>query len=319
VPGPRVAVIVPTFQRAARLPLLVAALEAQTFPRGAFEVVISDDCSTDQTSQVLEQLVARSPLNLRVVRTEHNSGPARARNIAWRSTDAPLLAFFDDDCTPSPRWLEAGVSPFSEADVGIVQGRTIPDPSSPLEPYNTIGYKTVTQNIERLNDRYEACNIFYRRDVLEAVGGFDETIYFFGEDTATAWAVLRLGAGARFAGDSLVHHEVTTRGMRWYVRWALLHRNWPLLIRRFPEKRKTLWCRFFVAPRHAALLSAIVGLTAGIMWFPAFVLTVPFLSRYVPWSLRRDEIVGRATEVVYDILVIGAIVAGSIRERTPML
>jgi GT2 family glycosyltransferase len=155
--------------------------------------------------------------------------------------------------------------------------------------------------------------------VLEAVGGFDETIYFFGEDTVPAWAARRLGAGDRFAADAVVHHEVKTRGIRWYFRWALLHRNWPLLIRRFPEMRKVLWCRFFLWPRHAAILLAGAGIAIGVLWPPGFVLTVPFLARYTPWTLKKDEFLGRAAEVVFDVLVIGSIAVGAVRQRTPML
>ena len=316
---PRVAVIVPTYQRADRLRRLIAALEAQTFPRDQFEVIISDDHSTDGTVDALTELSARTPLNLRITRTDRNSGPAVARNIAWRSTEAPLLAFFDDDCVPTPGWLQAGVSLFDEPDVGVIQGRTIPDPSSTLVPHNTLAFKTVTQNIERFTNRYEACNIFYRRALLEAVDGFDETIYFFGEDSVPGWAARRLGAGERFSPDALVHHEITTRGMRWYLRWALLHRNWPLLVRRFPEMRETLWYRFFLWPRHAAILLAATGIGIGVVWPPAFVLTVPFLARYLPWRLKKDEFLGRAAEVVFDVVVMGSIAAGAVRQRTPML
>ena len=316
---PRVAVIVPTYNRADRMPQLIAALEAQTLPRDEFEVIISDDRSTDDTFEVLTKLAERSHLNLRVLRTDRNSGPAVARNIAWRSTDAPLLAFVDDDCLPTPSWLEAGIAEFGARDVGVVQGRTVPDPASPLDPYNTLAYKTVTQSISGLTDRYEACNIFYRRGVLKEVGGFDETIYFFGEDSVPAWAALRRGAGVRFAADAVVTHEVKTRGLRWYLRWALLHRNWPLLVRRFPEMRRKLWLRFFLWPRHAAILLAAGGIALGVWWPPGFVLTVPFLARYLPWRLKKDEFLGRAAEVMFDVLVMGAIAAGAVRQRTPML
>ena len=327
--APRVAVIVPTYQRADRLPHLIAALETQTLPYSEFEVIISDDCSADRTADVLAELASRSPLNLRVVRTDRNSGPAVARNIGWRSTQASLLAFFDDDCLPTPRWLEAGIALFNELDVGIVQGRTIPDPSSPLDPYSTLGYKTVTQSIRGLTNRYEGCNVFYRRAVLEEVGGFDETLavslisggrrYFFGDDSGAAWAARRLGAGDRFAADALVHHEIRTRGIRWYLRWALLHRNWPLLVRRFPEMRESLWFRFFLWPRHAAILLAGAGTAVGVVWPPGFVLTVPFLAHYLPWRLKKDEFLGRAAEVVFDVLVMGSIAVGAVRRRTPML
>ena len=308
------AVIIPTYQRADRLPGIVAALEQQTLARSDFEVLISDDCSTDETAGLLDRLASRTPLTLRIMRTKRNSGPAVARNIAWRATDAPVLAFMDDDCVPAPGWLEAGAAYFEEPDVGIVQGRTLPDPSVPV--WRGAG----TQRIERFTNRYEACNIFYRREALSAVGGFDETIYFFGEDTVPGWAVRRLGAGYRFAPDALVHHEVVHRGIRWHIRWARLHRHWPMLVRRFPEmRRELLRARIFLFPGHAALLAAVVGTALGAFWRPGFALTAPFFARYTPLTLRPEEFVSKLADLGFDAIVVASLIDGSIRERTLML
>ena len=320
MPAPTVAVIIPTYKRADRLPAIVAALENQTVALDAVEVIVSDDCSPDETQEVAARLARASRLSLRVMKTERNSGPAAARNIAWRSTSAPILAFLDDDCIPTPGWIEGGLSAFSADDVGIVQGRTIPDPSSPLDPSHPIRYKGVSQQIDGLNGHYEACNIFYRRSVLDAVGGFDETIPFFGEDTVPAWAALRLGVGDRFGPDALAYHDVRDRGLRWYLRWALLHRNFPLLLRRFPERRRQeLWVHTFLWPRHAALLAALAGIGLAWAWPPALVLATPALARYGPWKLKSDDVVGGVAEAVFDTLVIGALIAGAVRQRTPML
>ncbi|TMK81683.1 MAG: glycosyltransferase family 2 protein [Actinobacteria bacterium] len=119
----RVSVVIPTFERAARLPGLVAALEAQSIPLGDFEVIVADDGSRDETQAVLADLAARTRLALRVVRNATNSGPGRARNLAWRSSDAPIIAFTDDDCLPDPGWLEAGLGFLEDTSVGIFPTR----------------------------------------------------------------------------------------------------------------------------------------------------------------------------------------------------
>ncbi len=316
----RVAVIVPTYQRAARLPFIIAALEEQTFPREDVEVVICDDSSTDGSADVLQELAARSPLNIRIMRTERNSGPAVARNIAWRSTQVPILAFFDDDCRPAPNWLASGVAAFDQPDVGVVQGRTIPDPTSAVDASDPVRYRAATQRIYSLSKRYEACNIFYRRKVLEAVGGFDESIYFFGEDTVPGWSARRLGAGDRFAPGALAYHEVARRGVRWYLRWGLLYRHWPMLIRRFPEmRREVLWGRVFLAPRHAALLAAYTGFAIAPFWPPALALAAPALSRYVPGTFKREFWLGGLVWAAFDTLVMASLIAGSVRYRTVIL
>lgn len=311
--GPRVTVVIPTYNRASRLPGLVASLEKQTLSLEEFDVIVCDDSSTDETSDVLAKLASSSALNLRVMRTERNSGPARARNLASRSTAAPILAFVDDDCVPTPGWLEAGISVFDERDVGVVQGRTVPDPSVQM-------HRGVSQLITSFTHRYEACNIFYRRAVFEAVGGFDETIYFFGEDTVPGWGARRVGAGVRFAPSALAHHEVRRRGGRWLVRWALLHRNWPMLVRRYPEiRRELLWCRLFLYPRHAALYAAAAGIALATSWRPSLVLMAPALSRYFPWRFTKAEVVDKARQLGFDSLVMLTLIASSARNRTLVL
>jgi glycosyltransferase involved in cell wall biosynthesis len=305
-----VAVVVPTYQRADRLRGLVEALERQTLPLDRFEVIISDDRSTDATPEILASIAATTPLRFRFLRAERNSGPAHARNVAWRSTQAPIIACVDDDCLPVPEWLEAGVAKIRSSGAGIVQGRTLP-----VRPRG-LRRRDVSQRIDRLSKRYEGCNIFYRREVLEDTGGFDETIYFFGEDSIPAFEGLRRGYDARFAYDALVLHEVRRRGLRWHIRWALLHRHWPMLVRRYPElRREALWLRFFLTPRHAELLTAAAGIGLGVVWHPAFVLAVPALARYSPSWFRRDEFEDALGDVAYDTLVMIGLLVGSVRYR----
>lgn len=312
-PDLQVAVVVPTFQRAERLPGLIAALEAQTFSRELFEVVIADDCSADETQAVLKDLIARSPLTLRTVRTERNSGPAAARNAACRATEAPLLAFTDDDCTPVPGWLAAGVERF-DGDVAVVQGKTIPDPSVDL------GRWYATRWIEEFSNRFEACNIFWRADVLRKVGGFDEAIPFFGEDSVPGWHARRLGVGERFAPDAVVHHAVTHPDLRWRARYALQWSNWAMLVRRFPELRDdVLWRRYFVKSDHAKFVMAVAGVLLARRWRPAAALALPYLQVRWPRRLRRDDLEDFLIATGFDALAVGGLIVRSIREGTLVL
>ena len=311
----RVSVVIPTFERAARLPALVAALEAQSIPLGDFEVIVADDGSRDETQAVLADLAARTRLALRVVRNATNSGPGRARNLAWRSSDAPIIAFTDDDCLPNPGWLEAGLGFLEDTSVGIVQGRTLPDPSVPDKGWA----KTV--RIVGFSKKYETCNIFYRRAVLEEVGGFDEEIIFFGEDVVPGWKARRLGITAEFATEALVYHAVTYPGLRYWWRFASIHANWATLVRRFPEMRRDLlWANAFLARRHAALLLGVVGaVVAGTVWLPALLLAVPYLILVAPRRFRRRDFISFFASIAFDAAVIGGMLRGSLRERALVL
>lgn len=65
-------VIVPTYNSEKYITELLNSLAKQDFPKTEFEVVVVDDCSTDQTLQIVEKY--RNKLNLKVSQLETNSG-----------------------------------------------------------------------------------------------------------------------------------------------------------------------------------------------------------------------------------------------------
>src|SRR5207253_637370 len=98
----RAAVVVSTFNRAHYLPELIACLDAQTLRD--FEVVIVDNGSTDETPT----------LGLATLRLDVNRGPGGGRNAGVAASSAPIIVITDDDCLPSPTWLERLVACFDD-------------------------------------------------------------------------------------------------------------------------------------------------------------------------------------------------------------
>ena len=101
--APTVSVVVPTHGRPESLSRCLEALAAQTLPRDAFEVIVSDDGSPTPVPAIVAPFAER--ITIRVVRRPR-SGPATARNEGARHARGRLLAFTDDDCIPSRYWLE---------------------------------------------------------------------------------------------------------------------------------------------------------------------------------------------------------------------
>jgi len=100
---PTVSVVIPTFSRPKSLARCLTALAAQTLPRDAFEVIVSDDGGPTPAAPTVEPFAGQ--MSVRVVRRSR-SGPAAARNEGARPALGQLIAFTDDDCVPSPDWLE---------------------------------------------------------------------------------------------------------------------------------------------------------------------------------------------------------------------
>lgn len=248
---PRIAVCVPTRNRAWLLPRLVAALEQQTVARNRFEVVVADDGSSDDTWAVLSDLAARSKVRLHTVRNATSGGPGAGRNTAWRRTAAPLIAFVDDDCVPAPEWLAAHLAALEHADIS--QGRVEADPAQA----GHAGPFSRTIGVAEENGLYETCNIAYRREWLERLEGFDIRFHRSGEDADLAWRAKELGASTVFVPDALVYHDVNPSSWRRAMRDTLRWTGVVDLVERHPQLRS----RFgpgptFRAAHRPALLAA---------------------------------------------------------------
>jgi GT2 family glycosyltransferase len=305
-----ITVVTPTYQRADRILRLVRALEDQTHPRDRFEVVVVDNGSTDGTAAALAELVATSPLRLRVLRIEANAGPAPARNAGWRAAAAPLVAFTDDDCVPDAGWVAALVRSFERNDrLGVVQGCTVAGEGER-------GSWTLAREVGDETPWFEGCNIGFRRDALEATGGFDEEIGWYGEDTAAGWKVVDAGWERDFAPAAVVVHDLEERDLRWRLRNAWLERNLIALAGRHPGLRHGFWRRWAFRPESASFPLAVLG-ALGALRHPALLgLALPYAR--VRWRLWRHP-QDLAKWIAIDAVAVAGHLRGSVDGRVLVL
>jgi glycosyltransferase involved in cell wall biosynthesis len=99
---PTVSVVIPTYNRLARLQRVLGALVHQTYPRELFEVVVVSDGSTDGTDDYLR---TEPPMDLVFV-AQSNSGPAVARNHGIEMATGSIVLFIDDDVIAAPQLIE---------------------------------------------------------------------------------------------------------------------------------------------------------------------------------------------------------------------
>jgi glycosyltransferase involved in cell wall biosynthesis len=299
--GLDISVVAPTYQRADRLRRLLAGLEAQDVPTGGFEVLVVDDASTDHTTAVLEEAIARGAIDIRVVRQPRNRGPAPARNAGAQLAQAPVVAFIDDDCTPEPGWVAAMARAFARNDrLGVAQGRTVA-PSGERGPW------TIAREISDETPWFEGCNIAYRREALLATDGFDEVIGWYGEDTAVGWRVVEAGWERDFVDDAIVTHDLEERGIRWRIRHAWLEANLVELAARHPGLRHSAFDRPWAFRRESMTLPlAVVGLVAASRRPLAALLVIPYL-------LGRRSLLRRPADLAAFAVVDAAAIAGHLR------
>jgi glycosyltransferase involved in cell wall biosynthesis len=97
-----VSVIIPTYNRSTLIASILDALEKQTFRE--FEVIVSNDGSTDDTAAVLLNVQNNYTYPITILNNK-NGGRSIARNIGARAAKGELLVFFDDDVRPNPKCL----------------------------------------------------------------------------------------------------------------------------------------------------------------------------------------------------------------------
>lgn len=284
---PRVSVVIPTYNRRARCVRLLRMLADQTLDPSDFEVIVVDDCSTDDTSEALQALVAELPYRLHPMRAKANAGAGPARNLGWRSAAAPIIAFIDDDVVPDNKWLEEGLrSITSSPRVGVVQGRT-----------NTADFQALgatrwshTVIVNGPSPYFESCNIFYRREAIEAAGGFGVEYTWWSspawfEDTLAGWCAMAAGWETAYADGAVVTHDVEYRTMKWWIKTSLSQYREVAIAARFPEYRQRVFWRSWAPQKHdAAFVLGVVGLAAAAWWRPAALGVIP----YAVW--RRPKV-----------------------------
>jgi len=166
---PRVSVIIPAFDAADHIEQAIRSVGAQRYDD--WEIVVCDDCSSDDTAELALGLGDRVTL----VRTEVNSGPAAARNLAIRHSRGELLALLDSDDYWLPAYLERKVALYDSGEnVGIVacnaallqSGRLLP------ETYMDVVHFPREVTLRRVLRANPFANVLTSRRAVDEVGGF---------------------------------------------------------------------------------------------------------------------------------------------------
>lgn len=112
-----VSVVIPVYNDARRVEVLIKALVAQSYPRSAYEVVAVDNRSTDGTLGILKRWEHEQSDLVRVVSANAVQSSYSARNKGVNVSQGKILAFIDSDCIPEKDWIECGIAGLQEENV----------------------------------------------------------------------------------------------------------------------------------------------------------------------------------------------------------
>lgn len=215
--APTASVIVVTRDRAASLRRTLAALGRLDHP--AFEVIVVDNGSTDDTAAAAEEAGAR------YVRTPARAGIAASRGAGAAAAHGAVVAYTDDDCIPVPGWLSALERRLlAEPDLGLAGGHVENVGFAGRRRFK--GRTRLTRNgqTEFVEDPREAdffgnANLAFRRKAYERLGGYDPFFSSGRAELDLAMSFRRAGYRVGYEPEAVVehHHEpVSLRHGRWF-------------------------------------------------------------------------------------------------------
>lgn len=226
-------VIVCAYNEERYLAACLHSILAQTRPPD--EVIVVDNASTDATAAVASVIPGVTVVH------EPAKGLVRARAAGRAAAGGELLVYLDADCRAPLQWLErvdrrfvryprlaAVTGPYRFYDWDLV-GRGL------VRAYDGLvapPVHFVLQRVARAGAIFYGGNFAVRRSALDAIGGFDTTIEFHGEDTNLGRRLVRAGP-VHLASECWLHtsarrYRAMGRGrvFRLYVRnfWSeILH------------------------------------------------------------------------------------------------
>ncbi len=253
----------------------------QTYPE--YRVLVVDNGSTDGSPDIVRDEF----LDVRLLALPENLHFARGSNAgvreALRDPECTYVATLNNDTRVDPEWLSELVAQATPG-VGMVASKLVfmdrphvlnstglviaPDGSGMDRGWN----QRDAGQFDRAFDVFgpSAGAGLYRREVLDAVGLFDEDFFAYYEDLDLAWRIRRRRWHAKFAPQSLVHHKFSASfGRGSVLKTYLCERNriWNL-VQNYP------W-------RYMAV---------GVPWNTARMVAGPFA-----WDHSRPELAGTST------------------------
>ncbi|MFN2467142.1 MAG: glycosyltransferase [Gaiellaceae bacterium] len=198
---PATSVVVCARNESALVGRCLASLERCDYPR--LEVIVCDDGSTDGTNEIARQFP------FRLLTLEHG-GLSRARNAGIEAARGEIVAFLDADAECHPEWPYHLALSLEDENVCATGGPNLPPALAPFSERVVALSPGAPVHVLITDDRAEhvpGCNMAFRKDALERIGGFDPIYTAAGDDVDVCWKLLDLGCEVGFSAAAQVRHH----------------------------------------------------------------------------------------------------------------
>ena len=240
-----VSVVVVNHDRAELLRECLASLLRQSYH--PLEILVVDNGSADHSDTV----VASFPkARVRLKSLGRNLGFAAGSNIGIRESKGEMVALLNNDAVAGPCWIEELVEAMqSSSQVGMCASKVLFSRSNVIDKVGHLMYpdgqnrgRGTGEEDRGQYDRQEevlfpdGCAALYRRQLLNDVGGFDDSFFAYGDDADLGIRARWMGWKCLYVPEAVVHHHHSaTSGpySREKIYWVERNRFW-LAVKNFP-------------------------------------------------------------------------------------
>ena len=214
--NPVISIITPTFNRSDELDHLIESINHQTLDHKYFEMIISDDGSTDDTAKKIKKWSNVVDFNLKYI-SQDNFGPGAARNHGVKNSIGELIVFIDSDCEANENWLKIiyesyknnlfdafGGPDHSKNDFLPIQKAIDYSMTSFLTTGGMRGHKK--NMLAKFYPRSH--NMGLKKTIFEKLGGFGALRH--GQDIELSHRILNSGARVELLINAVVYHRRRT-------------------------------------------------------------------------------------------------------------
>lgn len=259
------------------------------------EIIVVNDCSTDNTRQVVEKIMKRYK-KIKLINNPKNLGnAARSQNVGLKHAKGDVIAVVDGDSFPAKDSIKKMIGFFDDPKVGAVTCPVLArNQNKFIEKLQALEYQTISftrKLMEYVDSIYVTPGplALYRREAILEINGFDENNLT--QDIESTWNIASRGWDRKMSLSTYVTSQVPSK----WKDWALQRRRWNIGGMQCIKKYwKTIGKKgmlgLFIIPLF------VIGLFWGVLGIGIFAYL--FFSRFITEALSARYSIQTGTPVV---------------------
>ncbi len=214
------------------------------------------------------------------------------RNAGIQAALGEVIVFTDAGCIPAEGWLAQLLTPILTEQECVTCG--------PMSVGDNVYTRERGAPIPRYVEEAPTANLAFKRELVDAIGGFDES-FEYGSDIDFTWRLVAHGVKIRYVADAVVDHD------------------WGTFRRQLKRSRQYGQARIRLYRKHRDRRHALLSQDPVPVLYPLYILGLPLALRYRSYLLLVAIPLWRARKRPYPVRVVACHFAegiGSLRELT---